>query len=155
MANDLRPDLAILVVGAARLVADELGGAVRAAGVEDMRTPYGFVIRALADGDRTLTEVADLLAVSKQAAIKVVDEMAARGFLVREAHPTDRRVKLLRLTPKGTLVRETALAASRDLERRLRATAGDAEVDALLRALLALLDDHATDAIAGHSRALW
>jgi DNA-binding MarR family transcriptional regulator len=155
MANDLRPDLAILVVGAARLVADELGGAVRAAGVEDMRTPYGFVIRTLADGDRTLTEVADLLAVSKQAAIKVVDEMAARGFLVREAHPTDRRVKLLRLTPKGALVRETALAASRDLERRLRATAGDAEVDALLRALLTLLDDHATDAIAGRSRALW
>ena len=155
MANDVPPDLAVLVVGSARVVADELGAAVRAAGVEDMRTPYGFVIRALAGRDRTLTEVADLLAVSKQAAIKVVDEMAARGFLVRAAHPTDRRVKLLRLTPKGVLVRETALAASRDLERRLRAAAGDGEVDALLRALLTLLDEHAADATAGHSRAPW
>jgi DNA-binding MarR family transcriptional regulator len=156
MVNE-SPDLAILVVGAARTVADRLGKAVAGAGIPDMRTPYGYVIRALADRDRTLTEVAELLAVSKQAAIKVIDEMEARGFLVREAHPGDRRVKLLRLTEKGRTVRRTALAASRDLEARLRAAAGDADVDALLRALQVFLDTHdaGAHAAAGHSRAPW
>jgi DNA-binding MarR family transcriptional regulator len=156
MVNE-SPDLAILVVGAARTVADRLGKAVAGAGIPDMRTPYGYVIRALADRDRTLTEVAGLLAVSKQAAIKVIDEMEARGFLVREAHPGDRRVKLLRLTEKGRTVRRTALAASRDLEARLRAATGDADVDALLRALQVFLDTHdaGAHAAAGHSRAPW
>ena len=88
MVNDIDGDLAILVVGAARVVADELGDAVACSGIDDMRAPFGYVIRALADRDRTLTELANLLGVSKQAAIKVVDEMEARGFLTRERTPT-------------------------------------------------------------------
>jgi DNA-binding MarR family transcriptional regulator len=158
MANNLSsPDLAILLVGASRVVADRLGEAVEQAGIADMRSAYGFVIRALAERERTLTELADMLAVSKQAAIKVVDEMEARGFLARHPSPGDRRVKLLRLTPKGEDVRRAALAASRGLERDLRRSCGDADVDALRRALLALLEAHdvAGDATAGRARAVW
>jgi len=157
MANDYPPDLAILVVGAARVVADRLNDAVEQAGIEDMRTPFGFVIRALADRDRTLTEVADLLGVSKQAAIKVVDEMEARGFLERHPDRDDRRVKVLRLTDKGREVRRTALAASRAMERELRQALGDAEVDGLRHGLDALLAQHGAleDAHAGRSRAVW
>ena len=33
------PDLAILLAGASRVVADRLGAAVQAAGIDDMRTP--------------------------------------------------------------------------------------------------------------------
>src|SRR5947199_5203862 len=109
MANDFSGDLAILVVGAARVVSDRLGEAVAVAGVDDMRAPFGYVIRALAERDRTLTELAGLLGVSKQAAIKVVDEMEARGFLARLPDPDDRRTKVLRLTRKGRQVRRVAL----------------------------------------------
>jgi DNA-binding MarR family transcriptional regulator len=104
-----------------------------------------------------LTELAELLGVSKQAAIKVVDEMQARGFLTREPDPTDRRVKVLRLTDKAHAVRRTALAASRRLERELRRRLGDAEVDAMRQALLELLATHdgLDAALAGRSRAAW
>jgi DNA-binding MarR family transcriptional regulator len=155
--NDHDPDLAILIVAAARVVADRLGEAVERAGVDDMRTPFGFVIRALADRDRTLTELADLLGVSKQAAIKVVDEMEARGFLSRQSDPDDRRVKVLRLTDKGVKVRHTALAASRAMERELRRELGDTAVDGLRDGLDALLARHGAleDARAGRSRAPW
>jgi DNA-binding MarR family transcriptional regulator len=155
--NDPSPDLAILIVGAARVVADRLGEAVERAGVDDMRTPFGYVIRVLADRDRTLTELADLLGVSKQAAIKIVDEMEARGFLSRHPDPDDRRVKLLRLTEKGMNVRRAALAASHAIERELRRDLGDPEVDALRTTLEALLVRHAAleDALAGRSRAPW
>lgn len=157
MANDIDSDLAILVVGAARVVADRLGDAVVRSGIDDMRAPFGYVIRALADGDRTLTELAGLLGVSKQAAIKVVDEMEARGFLARQTHSDDRRVKLLHLTAKGRKVRRAALAESHKLERELRAAAGDAAVDDMREALAQLLARHdaLADARAGRSRALW
>jgi DNA-binding MarR family transcriptional regulator len=157
MANEIDSDLAILLVGAARVVADRLGDAVARAGVEDMRAPFGYVIRALADRDRTLTELAGLLGVSKQAAIKVVDEMEFRGFLTRATHPDDRRVKLLHLTAKGRKVRRAALAESHKLEQELRAEVGDAAVDDMRRALEQLLERHdaLADARAGRSRALW
>jgi DNA-binding MarR family transcriptional regulator len=157
MENKLDPDLAIMIVGAARVIADHLGDAVARAGIEDMRPAFGYVIRALAERDRTLTELAELLGVSKQAAIKVVDEMEIRGFLTRVPHDTDRRVKVLRLTGKAHAVRRTALAASRKLERDLRRHLGDADVDAMRRALLELLGTHdGLDAVlAGRSRAVW
>ncbi|MGZ4327541.1 MAG: MarR family winged helix-turn-helix transcriptional regulator [Solirubrobacteraceae bacterium] len=155
--NDLDSDLAILVVGAARVVADRLGDAVARAGIDDMRAPYGYVIRALTDRDRTLTELAGLLGVSKQAAIKVVDEMEARGFLTRATSPDDRRVKLLHLTTKGRKVRRAALAASRKIEQELRAELGDTAVDDMRGALEQLLARHdaLADARAGRSRAPW
>ncbi len=151
------PDLGILVVAAARVVGDRLGEAVAAAGVEDMRAPYGFVIRALADGARTLTELAELLGVSKQAAIKVVDEMERRGFLAREPDPADRRAKRLVLTDKGQRVRAAALQASHGLETELRKELGGADLDAMRRVLLRFLERHEglEGAQAGRARALW
>jgi DNA-binding MarR family transcriptional regulator len=157
MANEIESDLAILLAGATRVVADRLGEAVEQAGIDDMRAPFGYVIRALAEKDRTLTDLASLLDVSKQAAIKVVDQMEARGFTVRETDPDDRRQKVLRLTEKGQTVRRAALAASRRMERELRADVGDADADALLRTLHAFLNRHGVlaDAAAGRARAPW
>jgi DNA-binding MarR family transcriptional regulator len=152
-----KPDLAILVTGAARVVADRLGEAVERAGVDDMRSSFGFVIRALAERDRTLTELAELLSVTKQAAIKVVDEMEARGFVERWVDPDDRRAKVLRLTPKATGVRRAAMSASQRMEQELRADLGDEDVEAMRRTLLRLLERHGglADATAGRSRAVW
>src|SRR4051812_49840821 len=109
------PDFAILVMGVARVVTDRLDVAVARAGVEDMRPSFGFVIRALAEQDRTLTELAELLAVTKQAAIKVVHDMEERGFVERTPDPDDRRAKVLRLTDKGRRGREGGRAAPRQV----------------------------------------
>ena len=128
-------DFALLVVGASRPVAERLNAAVAAAGIEDMRAPYGFVIRALHGAPVGLTELAERLGVTKQAAIKVVDEMEARGFLTREPHPGDRRAKVLALTAKGERVRAAALRESTKMERELRGELGDADVDAFRRVL--------------------
>jgi DNA-binding MarR family transcriptional regulator len=146
------PDFALLVVGASRPVAERLNAAVAAAGIDDMRTPYGFVIRALGRSPLGLTELADSLGVTKQAAIKVVDEMEARGFLVREPHPRDRRAKVLVLTEKGLAVRAAALAESRKMERELRRELGDADVDAMRRALVRFAERHGD---ASGARPVW
>lgn len=150
-------DLAILVVGASRVVSDRLNAAVAAAGIDDMRPAFGYVVRALAEEDRTLTDLADLLGVTKQSAIKVVDDMERRDLLVREQHPTDRRAKVLRLTPRGRTVREAALRESHAMEAELRAAVGDALTDALLDGLLGFLGVHgdAAAALEGRARANW
>jgi len=140
------------VVGVSRPVAERLNAAVLAAGIDDMRTPYGFVIRALARAPLGLTELADYLGVTKQAAIKVVDDMEARGFLRREPHPQDRRAKVLRLTDKGMAVREAALAESRRMESELRRELGDADVDAMRRVLVRFAERHGD---ASGARPVW
>jgi DNA-binding MarR family transcriptional regulator len=146
------PDFALLVVGASRPVAERLNAAVAAAGVDDMRARYGFVIRALARAPLGLTELAEYLGVTKQAAIKVVDEMEARGFLIREPHPQDRRAKVLVLTEQGQRVRQAALAESRRMEDELRAELGDADVDAFRRVLVRFAERHGD---ASGARPVW
>jgi DNA-binding MarR family transcriptional regulator len=158
VANQIvEPDLAILLTGAARVVADRLGDAVLRAGIDDMRTSFGFVIRALAERDRTLTELSELLGVTKQAAIKVVDEMEERGYAERRPDAVDRRAKVIRLTDKARRVRRTALRASNRLEAELVQDLDAADVAAMRRVLLRLLERHGAleTALAGRSRATW
>jgi DNA-binding MarR family transcriptional regulator len=150
-------DLAILIVASVRTVADRLQEAVAQAGYPDMRPPFGFVVRALADGSLTLTELAQRLGVTKQAAIKVVDEMEARGFVERRPAPGDRRAKALALTARGLGVRRAALAASHRMEDELRRELGDADVDGARRVLLRFAERGGSldDVAAGRARPVW
>jgi DNA-binding MarR family transcriptional regulator len=151
------PDLAILVVASARAIADRMGAAVAAAGYPQMRPRFGFVIRALGGDGLTLTELADRLGVTKQAAIKVVDEMEALGFVERRADPADRRAKPIALTERGLGVRAAALHASERIEADLRRGVGGADVDAMRRAMLGLVgpDGGLADVLAGRARPVW
>jgi DNA-binding MarR family transcriptional regulator len=150
-------DFAILVVAATRTVADRLEQAVGDAGYPHMRPPFGFVIRALAESGLTLTELAERLGVTKQAAIKVVDEMEARGFVERRPAPGDRRAKILTLTERGLGVRRAALAESHAMEAELRRDLGDADVDAGRRMLLRFAERGGSlaDVHAGRARPVW
>jgi DNA-binding MarR family transcriptional regulator len=133
-------DLAIIVVAANRCLNDRLIAAVRETGAGDARPAFGFVIRAV-DAERpTVTRLAELLGVSRQAASKLADEMVQRGYLLRAADPDDRRRTRLRLSAKGRRVRERAAAESASIEAELRAAVGDRAVDGLRRSLLAFVE---------------
>jgi DNA-binding MarR family transcriptional regulator len=151
------PDFAILIVGADRCVVDRLQATMQAAGHAEMRPPYGFVIRALAAGGLRLTELAERLDVTKQAALKVVDEMEAHGLVERTPAPGDRRAKVLRLTSRGEAVRRRALAASERMEAELREDLGDEAVDAARRVLLRFVERHGRleDALDRRARPVW
>jgi DNA-binding MarR family transcriptional regulator len=79
------PDLAILLVAANRCLNDRLVGAVKQTGARDMRPAFGFVIRAVDAEEPTVGRLAEMLGVSRQAASKLADEMARRGYLLRAA----------------------------------------------------------------------
>jgi len=130
------PDFAILVTAANRCVADRLIEAVADAGGETMRPSFGFVLRAVAAEKPTVSRLAELLGVSKQAASRLADDMVSLGYLERGGDDRDRRRTRLRLSAAGERVRERALQESFAMEAELRERFGDARVGDL-RALLA------------------
>jgi DNA-binding MarR family transcriptional regulator len=152
-----RPDLAILLTAAGRAVADRLLDAMHAARLDEVRSNHGFVIRAIADGGLTLTQLATRLGTTKQAAQKVVDDMERRGLVERAPDQHDRRAKTIRLTKRGQKVRSTALAASKRMEADLRDELGNATVDAARQALEHFVDRNGglEEAQAGRARPIW
>ena len=151
------PDLAILIVAASRVIVDRLVGAMRDGGLGEVRPAHGFVIRAVHAERPTVSRLAALLDTSKQAASKLVDGMVRAGLLERFVDPDDRRLSRLRLADRGAKVRRRALATSASIEKALRRSLGEADVSALRRALLQLLEDHgALDEVqAGRARPVW
>jgi DNA-binding MarR family transcriptional regulator len=151
------PDLAILIAASYRVVTDRLQQAMAKAGLEDMRPAFGYVIRALANGQLSVSELARVLDVTKQAASQTVDEMERAGFVERRPSSSDRRMKALALTAKGRRVRATALRTSAAMEAELAATLGARTVKQARRALVAFVEAHGDleHLAAQRSRALW
>jgi len=124
-----QPDFAILLTAANRCVADRLVQAVAEVGRDAMRPSFGYVIRAVAAEQPTVSRLAELLGVSKQAASKLADDMVIAGLLQRGGDPADRRRIPLQLTEVGQRVRSAALAESQAMEREIRDRFGDAATD--------------------------
>ncbi len=131
------PDLAILITAANRCLADRLGQAVATAGGEAMRPSFGFVLRAVAAEQPTVSRLAELLGVTKQGASRLADDMVNLGYLERNEDPADRRRTRLRLSAAGERIRARALAESHAIEDELRQRFGNTKV----RHLRALLTD--------------
>jgi DNA-binding MarR family transcriptional regulator len=58
-------------------------------------------LRRLRSGPLTHAALAEATMVDRPATTVTVDDLCARGLVVREAHPTDRRCKLVALTSAG------------------------------------------------------
>ena len=112
-------DIGILLGLAYAGFVDELRADLAARGFADLGPSYGYVFRVLGDGERSLSELAGLLGMTLPGAGKIVDEMEARGYVERHPDASDRRVKQLRLSPRGRAALKAAQAFHRRFERRL------------------------------------
>jgi DNA-binding MarR family transcriptional regulator len=112
-------DIGILLGLAYAGFVDELRADLAARGFADLGPSYGYVFRVLGDGERSLSELAGLLRMTLPGAGKIVDEMEARGYVERHPDASDRRVKQLRLSPRGRAALKAAQAFHRRFERRL------------------------------------
>jgi DNA-binding MarR family transcriptional regulator len=136
------PDLAILITAANRCVSDRLVAAVSTAGGEAMRPSFGFVLRAVAAEQPTVSRLAELLGVSKQAASRLADDMVSLGYLERAEDAGDRRRTRLRLSAAGERIRSRALEESREMEAELRRRFGDTQVRHLRELLIDFVERH-------------
>jgi DNA-binding MarR family transcriptional regulator len=121
---------------------------VRARGFTDLRPAHGFAFTRLSRGGATITQLAEHLDVTRQAAAQLADELVAKGYIERREHPVDARAKLLVLTDKGWACTRAAEEAIADTVGAWTAVIGDDR-------LRALTGDLARIASGGPLRPLW
>jgi DNA-binding MarR family transcriptional regulator len=91
----------MLLFAAFRSIIDELHAELARRGHPDMRPAHGFALQAIGPGGATATETGRRLGISKQAAGKTIERLEELGYVYRAGDDTDRRRKLIRLTPRG------------------------------------------------------
>ncbi len=95
------------------------------AGFGKVRQSHGYVVQHLLEQDRTITELASRMAVTQQAASKVVGEMVELGIL-EAVVAEDRRARRIRLSRRGWQSVRLARKVRRQVEARLIAATGAA-----------------------------
>lgn len=101
----------------------------------DLTFSQFVTIKKLADGLASVTELARAAEVHPGAMTRLLDRLEARGLVVRQADPGDRRALHIHLTDAGTAIwKDINLCGQRVLKH---ATAGmtEAEVSQLMRLL--------------------
>jgi DNA-binding MarR family transcriptional regulator len=132
------PALARLFAIAYRSLVDDLHTRLRERGFDDVRPAYGFVLLAARDGT-TVTEVAALMGVTKQAASKMVDAMAGAGYVRRAADDGDARRRRVELNARGRRLLATVEAIYAELEADWANVIGRERVERLRADLVAVL----------------
>jgi DNA-binding MarR family transcriptional regulator len=77
---------------------------------EEVGMSFGKIraLRRIARRPMSMSELASLLSVDPPNLTSVVDDLEGAGLVERQAHPTDRRVKLVVATPAGAALARTA-----------------------------------------------
>ena len=77
----------------------------REQGHKDLRINFEPYINIIGDQGARLSDIADALAVSRQAANQTANQIEAAGYITREADPSDGRAKLLVAMARGRALR--------------------------------------------------
>jgi DNA-binding MarR family transcriptional regulator len=128
--------LAVGLLSVSRALVDGISAGVRDRGFGDVRPAHGFAFARLAPGGATITQLAEHLDVTRQAAAQLVDELIAKGYVQRSRHPDDARARLITLTGKGWACTQAAEAAMADAVRPWAAILGEQRLRALQDGLL-------------------
>jgi DNA-binding MarR family transcriptional regulator len=136
MPDDDAQALAFGLLSASRALVDGISAGVRARGFDDVRPAHGFAFSRLSAGGVTITQLAEHLDITRQAAAQLVDELLAKGYVRRQPHPDDARARLITLTDKGWACTRAAEAAIADTVRPWAAALGERRFQALRDDLL-------------------
>ncbi|MFF7159208.1 MarR family transcriptional regulator [Streptomyces sp. NPDC008139] len=101
MKNSDAMSLSAALLAATGSLVEDIHNGVVALGYTDLRPTHGFVFSRLAPSGATVTEIAEHLGVTRQAASQIVDELERKGYVERRPHPDDARARLVVLTSQG------------------------------------------------------
>ncbi|WP_243526845.1 MarR family transcriptional regulator [Bacillus pseudomycoides] len=97
---------------------NELHDKLSELGFRDIRPVHGFMFKCITPNGATGIELAEYLGITKQAVSKMVDYLEKSGYVMRKAHPTDKRGKIIVLTEKGWLVVQAKEKILTEIEQR-------------------------------------
>ncbi len=121
-------DLALLLLGGFRRLADAATEELARRGHPDVRPVHDFAMRAIAAGADSASDLARRLSVAKQSAAKTIAVLQERGWVTREPDPRDARRKRLQVTPLGFEVMRQGEAVFDDLRAQWEQQIGAAEL---------------------------
>ncbi|MFZ2007606.1 MAG: MarR family transcriptional regulator [Stellaceae bacterium] len=98
-ATALQPGIGHRVHGLARLIRRRFERSVRQAGLPITRLQAALLIRVARHPGVSQTAAATDLDIEPIALVRMLDRLHEEGLVERRAHPTDRRVRTLWLTP--------------------------------------------------------
>lgn len=136
-------DFGVLLNVAFAAFKDALDADLASAGFDDIGTSFGYVFRLLSEAPCNLSELALQLGMSAPGALKVVDDMVAKGYVARSTDADDRRVKRLELTSRGRAALARARAFHAHYEQALVQRVGERQVSATRKLLEAMAASHA------------
>jgi len=135
MARDSEEAVAILVLRAATQVVDAIQHGLAERGFADVRPAHGFAFSRISAGDASMTDVANYLGVTKQAASQLVEHLVQRGYVTRDPDPSDARSRKLRLTERGWACTRAAEQAAAGITDAWTRQVGTAALEAMHAAL--------------------
>lgn len=103
----MRLDLAFLLNQSAHAFSAQLGAALREVGLNFREF---CVLMKAAEGERTQNVVAELAALDKTTMVSTLDGLERAGLAERRVSASDRRARVVAVTPKGRKVLERAYA---------------------------------------------
>ena len=113
--------------------------AVVRAGYDDLNPAHISLFRHPTLDACGLTEIAHRMQITKQSVHELVGHLEARGYLVREPDPTNRRARLVRLTAKGRELELVIRNAAKDAEDHVATVLGQRRFTQLQEALALLV----------------
>ncbi len=139
--------LPALLAQASQLISEEFHHVVRQEGfsVSEWR-----VMASLAGGAPiSIGRLAQVTVTKQPTVTRLLDRMEARGQVQRLPHDSDRRVTLVRITPKGDKTVKRLMELAREHEARVLEPFGLARAEALKHALRQMIELHARPVASG------
>ena len=94
-------DLAQLLLGGFRILADQATAELVARGYEEIRPAQEFALQAILSGADNASELGRRMSVTKQAAAKTIAALEELNYVAREPDPADKRRMRLYVTAHG------------------------------------------------------
>ena len=133
------PPLARLFAIGYRLLIDGLHDRLRARGWTDVRPAFGFVLLAARDQPTSVSELAEVMGTTKQAASKLVEAMVTAGYVQRGTDARDGRQRPVHLTPRGQELLRSVEQIYTELEQEWADVIGATPVQRMRRDLVRVL----------------
>lgn len=96
-------------------------------GHENLRLGFSPYITLIGEGDKRLTDLAELLGISRQACNQAVKQVEAAGYIERTTDPADGRAKPLTLSRRGIKLRRDGVRIVTQLDKQFADIVGEAQ----------------------------
>ncbi len=140
MAEDvtrLRRDYTHTLLLAGRQYRRAANAVAEAHGLSDA-TALPLLIIGRQGGEPRQNVLAEAVGIEGPSLVRLLDQLGAAGLVVRKEDPTDRRAKVLSLTPAGRAVVATMETDLERLREQIFAAVSDADLEASLRVFRAV-----------------